>query len=243
MFYIIKPNKLTKREQAAQDTLINFDYVLYDKIDLDMYKDNNLFSEYWKTVNMISIVKKIKECIYDNIQGRKSYKLYIVQEGISYGSSVRTKSVFDLAGLNYMIRNEFIEKENISFFIAPPTHIKKFATGIGNCKKELIIELFKSVEPELANNLPKVDVIADALQKVSRHRATLGAVQNRLDHTIKNLDNIVENTTAAEAQIRDTDMAEEMVKYSNTNILQQAGQSMLAQANQSNQGVLSLLQG
>jgi Holliday junction resolvasome RuvABC endonuclease subunit len=162
MFYIIKPNKLTKKEQAAQDVLLNFDYVLYNKIDLDMYKDNNLFSEYWKTVNMISIVKKIKECIYDNIQGRKSYKLYIVQEGISYGSSVRTKSVFDLAGLNYMIRNEFIEKENISFFIAPPTHIKKFATGIGNCKKELIIELFKIVEPELTNKLPKVDDIADA---------------------------------------------------------------------------------
>ena len=162
MFYIIKPNKLTKREQAVQDALINFDYVLYNKIDLDMYKDNNLFSEYWKTVNMISIVKKIKECIYDNIQGRKSYKLYIVQEGISYGASAITKSVFDLAGLNYMKRNEFIEKENISFFIAPPTHIKKFATGIGNCKKELIIELFKSVEPELASKLPKVDDIADA---------------------------------------------------------------------------------
>ena len=162
IFYIIKPNKLTKREQTAQDTLINFDYVLYNKIDLNIYKDNNLFYEYWKTVNMISIVKKIKECIYDNIQGRKQYKLYIVQEGISYGSSARTKSVFDLAGLNYMIRNEFIEKENISFFIAPPTHIKKFATGIGNCKKELIIELFKSVEPELAEKLPKVDDIADA---------------------------------------------------------------------------------
>lgn len=162
IFYIIKPNKLTKREQVAQDTLINFDYVLYNKIDLNMYKDNNLFYEYWKTVNMISIVKKIKECIYDNIQGRKQYKLYIVQEGISYGSSARTKSVFDLAGLNYMIRNEFIEKENIAFFIAPPTHIKKFATGIGNCKKELIIELFKSVEPKLAEKLPKVDDIADA---------------------------------------------------------------------------------
>lgn len=162
IFYIIKPNKLTKREQTAQDTLINFDYVLYNKIDLNMYKDNNLFYEYWKTVNMISIVNKIKECIYDNIQGRKQYKLYIVQEGISYGSSSRTKSVFDLAGLNYMIRNEFIEKENISFFIAPPTHIKKFATGIGNCKKELIIELFKSVEPKLAEKLPKVDDIADA---------------------------------------------------------------------------------
>ena len=73
-------------------------------------------------------------------------------------------------------------------------------------------------------------------------RSALGAVQNRLEHTIKNLDNVVENTTSAESAIRDTDMAEEMVKYSNSNILQQAGQSMLAQANQANQGVLSLLQ-
>lgn len=162
MYYIVKPNKLTKKEQKVQDTLINFDYALYDKIDLDIYKDNNLFLEYWKTINMISIVKKIKECIYDNIQGRQNYILYIVQEGISYGSSIKTKSVFDLAGLNYMIRNEFINKEEIRFFISPPTHIKKFATGIGNCKKELIIELFKGINPELSNRLPKVDDIADA---------------------------------------------------------------------------------
>ena len=80
-----------------------------------------------------------------------------------------------------------------------------------------------------------------AIKTVSQQRSDLGAVQNRLEHTIKNLDNVVENTTAAESQIRDTDMASEMVKYSNNNILMQAGQSMLAQANQSNQGVLSLL--
>ena len=86
-----------------------------------------------------------------------------------------------------------------------------------------------------------IDVIADAIQKVSTQRSAPGAVQNRLEHTIKNLDNVVENTTSAESQIRDTDMATEMVKYSNANILSQAGQSMLAQANQSNQGVLSLL--
>ena len=86
-----------------------------------------------------------------------------------------------------------------------------------------------------------IDSIADAISKVSAQRSALGAVQNRLEHTINNLDNVVENTTSAESQIRDTDMAEEMVKYSKNNILQQAGQSMLAQANQSNQGVLSLL--
>ena len=92
------------------------------------------------------------------------------------------------------------------------------------------------------NATDAIDVIADALNMVSRQRSALGAVQNRLEHTIKNLDNVVENTTSAESAIRDTDMAEEMVKYSNSNILQQAGQSMLAQANQANQGVLSLLQ-
>lgn len=87
-----------------------------------------------------------------------------------------------------------------------------------------------------------IDIIADALQKVSNQRASLGAIQNRLEHTIANLDNVVENTTSAEASIRDTDMATQMVEYSNNQILAQAGQAMLAQSNQATQGVLSLLQ-
>ena len=87
-----------------------------------------------------------------------------------------------------------------------------------------------------------IDAITDAISKVSAQRSSLGAVQNRLEHTINNLDNVSENTSSAESRIRDTDMAEEMVNYSKNNILAQAGQSMLAQANQSNQGVLSLLQ-
>ena len=87
-----------------------------------------------------------------------------------------------------------------------------------------------------------IDTIEAAIKKVSSQRSNLGAIQNRLEHTIDNLDNVVENTTSAESRIRDTDMADEMVKYSKNNILQQAGQSMLAQANQSTQGVLSLLQ-
>ena len=86
-----------------------------------------------------------------------------------------------------------------------------------------------------------IETIKAAIQKISTQRSALGAVQNRLDHTINNLDNVVENTTSAESGIRDTDMATEMVRYSNNNILAQAGQSMLAQANQTNQGVLSLL--
>ena len=94
---------------------------------------------------------------------------------------------------------------------------------------------------ENGNVVKEEDLKAEAIQLVSTQRSALGAVQNRLEHTIANLDNVVENTTAAESQIRDTDMATEMVKYSNNNILAQAGQAMLAQANQANQGVLSLL--
>jgi flagellin len=86
-----------------------------------------------------------------------------------------------------------------------------------------------------------ISQIKTALAKVSSQRADLGAVQNRLEHTIANLDNVVENTTAAESQIRDTDMAKTMVEYTKNNILAQAGTSMLAQANQSTQNVLSLL--
>ena len=86
-----------------------------------------------------------------------------------------------------------------------------------------------------------IETIKEALQKVSDQRAELGAVQNRLEHTIDNLNNVVENTQASESRIRDTDIADEMVRYSKNNILSQAGQSMLAQANQSTQGALSLL--
>jgi len=86
-----------------------------------------------------------------------------------------------------------------------------------------------------------VSTIKFALKIVSTQRSDLGAVQNRLEHTVNNLKNVVENTTASESAIRDTDMATEMVKFANNNILAQAGQAMLAQANQSNQGVLSLL--
>ena len=113
------------------------------------------------------------------------------------------------------------------------------AAGLGllNADGRLLVNGKDSTNADAA-----VNTIANAIQKVSTQRSALGAVQNRLEHTINNLDNVVENTTSAESAIRDTDMATEMVKYSNNNILSQAGQAMLAQANQSNQGVLSLLQ-
>lgn len=107
------------------------------------------------------------------------------------------------------------------------------ASSIG--VKNLDVTTFSKAGAAMSN-------IQKAIDKVSTQRSALGAVQNRLEHTIKNLDTTSENTSSAESRIRDTDMAKEMVSYSKNNILMQAGQSMLAQANQQNQGVLSLIQ-
>ena len=151
---------------------------------------------------------------------------------------------------DYITKNTAEVTQDLSFSLhvgADSARTNKIATNIQSMSSAALgINKLKSTAVGLVdtsgdNATDAIDVIADALQKVSTQRSALGAVQNRLEHTIKNLDNVVENTTSAESAIRDTDMATEMVKYSNANILSQAGQSMLAQANQSNQGVLSLL--
>lgn len=150
----------------------------------------------------------------------------------------------------YITKNYADVTADLSFSLhvgADSARTNKIATNIQSMSSAALgINKLKSTSVGLVdksgdNATDAIDVIANALQKVSTQRSALGAVQNRLEHTIKNLDNVVENTTSAESSIRDTDMATEMVKYSNANILSQAGQSMLAQANQSNQGVLSLL--
>ena len=109
------------------------------------------------------------------------------------------------------------------------------ATALGLTTNAIKVDSFSHAGNAMTN-------FQHAISKVSTMRSALGALQNRLEHTVGNLDNISENTSSAESRIRDTDMAEEMVNYSKNNILAQAGQSMLAQANQANQGVLSLLQ-
>jgi flagellin len=120
--------------------------------------------------------------------------------------------------------------QNISFSIGVMT-----ASGLG-------VSGINTMVSSYTNATASVQTVQDALNLVSNERSALGALQNRLEHTIANADNTAENLQAAESRIRDVDMAKEMVKYSKDNILQQAAQSMLAQANQSTQGVLSLLQ-
>lgn len=116
----------------------------------------------------------------------------------------------------------------------------KTGNGKGN-KTLMVFDTKNNVDGTTDNIKATVSSIKTAIQNVSEQRSRLGATQNRLEHTVNNLNNVVENTTSAESAIRDTDMASEMVKYSNNQILAQAGQAMLAQANQANQGVLSLL--
>jgi flagellin len=111
-----------------------------------------------------------------------------------------------------------------------------------NTVAQATVDKFRGTADVKAQDFASLNAfVKSALQSVSTQRSDLGAIQNRLEHTIKNLNNVTENTTSAESAIRDTDMATEMVTYSNNNILASAGQAMLAQANQSNQGVLSLL--
>ncbi|MEE1258064.1 MAG: flagellin [Lachnospiraceae bacterium] len=172
-----------------------------------------------------------------------------------YADSQATKAVEDgnnatYALMDYITKNTAEATADLEFSLhvgADSARTNKIYTNIQSMSAAALgINKLKSnsvgiVDKTGDNATDAIDVIANALQKVSTQRSVLGAVQNRLEHTIKNLDNIVENTTAAESQIRDTDMAEEMVAYSNANILSQAGQSMLAQANQANQGVMSIL--
>ena len=161
-FYIIKNGKLTKRESAANDSIDNFEYIIYNKIDLTQFKDDNHVFEYYKTKNMVEVVNTIYDLILNEVKKYTSV-VNVVIEGISYGSSVRTKSVFDLAGLNYMIRYKLITSDiqHLNLSIATPSNIKKYATGKGNANKESIMTIFKYIFPEM-QNIPKLDDIADS---------------------------------------------------------------------------------
>ena len=161
-FYIIKNGKLTKRESAANDSIDNFEYIIYNKIDLTQFKDDNHVFEYYKTKNMVEVVNTIYDLILNEVKKYTS-TVNVVIEGISYGSSIRTKSIFDLAGLNYMIRYKLITSDiqHLNLSIATPSNIKKYATGKGNANKESIMTIFKYIFPEM-QNIPKLDDIADS---------------------------------------------------------------------------------
>ena len=166
-FFIVQPKKisktgavLTKKEDEAEQKYIDkFAYILYDK--LEAVEDNHI-TEYNKTLNFFQILDIIYEEVIKFIKQFGPFiNVYVCQEGISYGSSVRTKSVFDLAGLNFLLRNMVIKYiKPTEFIIATPSEIKKKTSGNGNCKKEVMIKLFQQIYPDFI--LPKIDDIADS---------------------------------------------------------------------------------
>ena len=160
VFYIIKGNKLTKKEQKVteDDDLNKVIYSTYEEIDIkDAYDSHEL--ELIKTKNLLNIVNVISHII--TVYSKHCDYIYVGMEGLSYGSSVRTRSIYELAGLNYLIRNELITKHMCKLYILPPTEVKKFATGIGNCSKDAVINVFSSIFPNLLK-IPKIDDIADS---------------------------------------------------------------------------------
>ena len=160
VFYIIKGNKLTKKEQKVteDDDLKAVIYSTYEKIDIKDANDSHEL-ELIKTKNLLNIVNVISNII--TVYSKYCDKIYVGMEGLSYGSSVRTRSIYELAGLNYLIRNELIVKHQCTLYILPPTEVKKFATGIGNCSKDAVINVFSSIFPHLLK-IPKIDDIADS---------------------------------------------------------------------------------
>jgi len=177
---------------------------------------------------------------------------YVAYDGTAVVVKPDAPAVYDAVGnINTINVNDFAATQDKIAALTLNLHVGADATTNNQISididsmsaRTLGVNFLKVDGNDDSNALSAIETIKEAIQKVSTQRSALGAVQNRLEHTIANLDNVVENTTSAESSIRDTDMASEMVKYSNNNILAQAGQSMLAQANQSNQGVLSLLNG
>ena len=198
------------------------------------------------STNYTAVDTKVAASGDNVISAKDAYSMMAeeLQKASSIGADVAAEVKSDNSG-NFTIKQGTVDvKEALSFNLhvgADADSTNKITVDIDSMSSAgLGIKGIKADTEQDATYA--IDAIADAISQVSSQRSALGAIQNRLEHTINNLDNVVENTTTAESRIRDTDMAEEMVNYSKNNILAQAGQSMLAQANQSNQGVLSLLQ-
>lgn len=163
IYRLVVPNKISKSQiksiNEIHDLGIDFNYIIYDKTDLKIFKDDYHNEEYWKTMNLLDIVNKSIDDIVSNINDCDFN--YVLMEGISYGSSIRTKSVFDLAGLNYLFRMKILNESKFTFDIGSPGEIKKYASGDGTAKKEMIIKLFEGVN-EWSTKIKKIDDLADA---------------------------------------------------------------------------------
>lgn len=212
--------------------------VVYNGMSFTYNKGDNVATNKAKAISTFkgSISKKIGSksnfiAQYDDTTGSIYYKATIdgKEKRFADASTARTSYLADQKAIVSKAINDDFQK------YVKTSKASATAGGHGEIRNKARVDDY-----EAANNT--ITYVQNAINTVSTQRSALGALQNRLEHTVANLDNVSENTQSAESRIRDTDMASEMVQYSKNNILAQAGQSMLAQANQSTQGVLSLLQ-
>ncbi len=212
--------------------------VVYNGMSFTYDKDNDVATNKEKAISAFqkSISQKIGSksnfiAQYDDTTGSIYYKATIdgKEKRFADASTARTSYLADQKAIVSKAINDDFQK------YVKTSKASATAGGNGEIRNKARVDDY-----EAANNT--ITYVQNAINTVSTQRSALGALQNRLEHTVANLDNVSENTQSAESRIRDTDMASEMVQYSKNNILAQAGQSMLAQANQSTQGVLSLLQ-
>ena len=212
--------------------------VVYNGMSFTYDKDADVATNKAKAISAFqkSISQKIGSksnfiAQYDDTTGSIYYKATIdgKEKRFADASTARTSYLADQKAIVSKAINDDFQK------YVKTSKASATAGGNGEIRNKARVDDY-----EAANNT--ITYVQNAINTVSTQRSALGALQNRLEHTVANLDNVSENTQSAESRIRDTDMASEMVQYSKNNILAQAGQSMLAQANQSTQGVLSLLQ-
>lgn len=212
--------------------------VVYNGMSFTYNKDDDVATNKAKAISAFqkSISQKIGDkgnfiAQYDDTTGSIYYKATIdgKEKRFADASTARTSYLADQKAIVSKAINDDFQK------YVKTSKASATAGGNGEIRNKARVDDY-----EAANNT--ITYVQNAINTVSTQRSALGALQNRLEHTVANLDNVSENTQSAESRIRDTDMASEMVQYSKNNILAQAGQSMLAQANQSTQGVLSLLQ-
>ena len=203
----------------------------YDKGDDVATNKANAISAFQKSISQKIGSKSNFIAQYDDTTGSIYYKATIdgKEKRFANASTARTSYLADQKAIVSKAINDDFQK------YVKTSKASATAGGNGEIRNKARVDDY-----EAANNT--ITYVQNAINTVSTQRSALGALQNRLEHTVANLDNVSENTQSAESRIRDTDMASEMVQYSKNNILAQAGQSMLAQANQSTQGVLSLLQ-
>ena len=220
------------KETGTAPTKLTYQGMTYNYVRTDAMSKNvdNAVKQFQASINAKVVLTDFTQQ-YDS----KTGSVYFNTVDMS-GKTIRTSTAdnaqkyavsFNKAAVSHDVRNNFKDYVTTSATVA-------------TTDKDVQVGRPSVADYETAN--ATLSAVQNAINKVSTQRSALGALQNRLEHTIANLDNVSENTQSAESRIRDTDMADEMVEYSKNNILAQAGQSMLAQANQSTQGVLSLLQ-